>query len=421
MRRMVLVKKKRDEPQRVVTKRQLARWQQQRRLQRIIFGTGILVIVAVLGVMGVGWYLGWYQPLRETVIRVNDTEFNMDYYVKALEFHLQGQSGQMVQFLINSVAQSIQQNELIRQETLKLGITIDDETVDQELESRAFPVNQVTRDIVRTDLLINKLQDEYLEQQVPVFAEQKHIWAMFLENESQANEVRNRLEGGEDFAELAGELSLDNLTKTEQGDLGWRPKGVLTALMGTSIPDEYIFTAEAGALSPPLHDEAKRKSVGYWLIKVLEISRKTKEADIQAILLATKEQAEEVRARLEAGEDFAKLANELSQHDEWDVGWVNQGEMSSGVAEYVFNPEMETRAVSKPIRDDTVVTEGGYWLLKVVDVDDNRQIGEDDRDLLKARALNEWLTELLSDPENTVESYLDPKKIQWVISRFTKG
>ncbi len=419
-------KKRVEKPRREVTKRQLARWQKQRKIQRIILGAGILVIAAVLGVVGVGWYLSQYQPLHQTAIRVNDTEFDMNYYVKTLKFYTEGQSGQFVWFMADSVVEAIQQNELIKQEALKLGITVSDEAVKEEVKSRDLPVNQVSRDIVRAEMLIGKLQDEYFEQKVPVFAEQRQILAMFLESETEANEVSARLGKGEDFAALAGELSLDDFSKTEQGDLGWRPKGVLTELLGTSVVEEYVFGAEVGVVSEPVYDEAKTKWVGYWLLKVLERKEEPEETHVQAILLTSKEQAAEVKVRLEAGEDFSELAKEFSQdevskEDGGDLGWLSPGMMGSAIDEFVFSPEVEPGRLSEPIRDDMVATAGGYWLLKVVDIDDNRKIGDEDRDLLKAKALNEWLSALWDDPENGVESYLDDQKKQWAILQVVGG
>ncbi len=425
-RRPILTKKRKEGPRREVTKRQLARWQQQRKRQRIIFGVGILVIAAVLGVMGVGWYLSQYQPRHETAFRVNDTEYNMDYYVKALKFHSEGQPVQFIPFLADFVAEGVLQNELIRREALKMGITVSDEAVDQELESRGRAVNQVSRDIVRAEMLISKVQDEYIEQQVPVFAEQRHILAMFLESESQANEVRTNLENGGDFAELADELSLDDFSKTNQGDLGWRPDGILTDLLGSSIVGEHAFSLEVGAISQPLLDETKTKPVGYWLIKLLGRSQDLERANIQVMLLASEEQAKAVRGRVLAGQDFGKLAKELSLHDEskeekGELDWINPGMMSAAVDKFAFDPEVEMRTLSQPVRDDTVVTEGGYWLLKVVDIDDNREIGDEDRDLLKAKALNKWLSALWDDPENKVENYLDGQKKEWAISQVSRS
>ncbi|GAG44219.1 unnamed protein product, partial [marine sediment metagenome] len=221
------------------------------------------------------------------------------------------------------------------------------------------PLSKDYRDMVRAEMLISKLRDEYFEQKVPLFAEQRHIMAMFLESKSQATEIRARLESGESFTELAGEFSLDGFSKDEKGDLGWRPKEVLTLLLDSSIPEEYAFGYEAGGLSQPIYDEAKAKGVGYWLITVLERKEEAEEAHVQAILLGSEEEAQDIRARLEAGEDFAALAKELSRHEPskeigGDMGWLTRGTMSSAFDEFAFNSELEM--LSEPIRDEATWT-----------------------------------------------------------------
>ena len=55
--------------------------------------------------------------------------------------------------------------------------------------------------------------------------------------------------------------------------------------------------------------------------------------------------------------------------------------------------------------------------MEVLDIEDSRQISESDRDFLKGRALDEWVSSLWDDPENVVESYLDDEKIAWAIDR----
>ena len=123
-----MAKKKAEKPKRELTKRQLSRWQQQRRRQRIILGSAILIIVAVLSVVGVGvynrWYLTDYKPLRETVIEVNETKFDMDYYIKMLKYYAQGTSTQYIEFMANYVITLIERDELIKQEAAKLGIRL---------------------------------------------------------------------------------------------------------------------------------------------------------------------------------------------------------------------------------------------------------------------------------------------------------
>lgn len=422
-----MAKKKKEKPRREFTRRQLSHWQQQKRRQRIILGLGILVIVAVLGVIGAAWYINEYQPRHQTVITVNDTKFNMDYYLKMLELYGGGQSASYTYSLAEEVVRFIEQNELIRQAALELGISVSNDEVKERLKSNDPPLSNDYRDLVRAELLINKLRDEHFEQKVPMLAEQRHVMAMFLESESQATEVRARLESGEDFAELAGELSLEGFSKGSEGDLGWHPKDILTMQFGSPILGEYAFSSEVGVLSQPIYDETKTKNVGYWLIKVLERKEESEEAHIQAMLLGSEDEAWEVRGRLEAGENFAALAEELSQHDVskedgGDLGWLTSDIMSSAFgeffSEFAFDPEVELDMLSEPMRDDMAITTGGYWLIKVVAMENNRRIEDDDRDWLKARALSEWVDTLWDDPENKVDdSYLDDEKRAWAIQK----
>jgi len=422
-----LAKKKKEQPPREVTKRQLSHWQQQKKRQRIFLTAGICVIVAVIGVMVAGWYINQYQPLHQTVISVNDTKFDMNYYIKMLKYYGQNQPAEYMQFMADEVARAIEQTELIRQGAMKLDITISDEEVDKKLESLDPPLSKDYRDLARAEMLITKLRDEYFEQEVPLFAEQRQIMAMFLESKNQAAEIATKLDGGEDFAELAGEFSLDSFSKDNKGDFGWRAKGFLTLLSGSAIPEEYAFDCEVGVLSQPIYDEAKTKGVGYWLIKVVERKEEDEEAadevHVQAILLGSEEEAQGIKARLETGEDFTALAEEVSRHEPskengGDLGWLTQGTMSSAFDEVAFNSELEI--LSEPIPDETTWTKGGYWLVKVLDKDDNREIEGEDRDLMKNNLINEWVSSLQDDPENEVENYLDEDKKSWAIARATK-
>ena len=420
-----MTKKKAEKPQRIVTQRQLSRWQKQKRRQRIILGVGISIIVTVLGIMGVGWYIAQYQPLHQPAIRVNDTEFNMKYYVEMLKLLGGDQPASYLPYLADSAVKNIEQNELIKQGALKLGVSVSDDAVKAELKGSGLPNNDVPKDIVRTQLLISKLLDEYFDPQIPVYAEQRHIMAILLESEQQATEVRARLENGESFTELAEELSLEFFSKANQGDLGWLPRNILNEMLGTSIV-EYIFGSEVGVLSRPIYDEEISKGAGYWLVRVLDRNEEEEEAHVQVMLLSSEEEAQDVIGRLEADEDFATLAKEFSQLDGVEE---NEGEymlipgmMSPVVDEFAFDPELELDTISEPVRDETITTKGGYWLVKIVAEDKNRRMEDEDRDFLKAKALDEWVASLWDDPENEVDdSYLDNEKKAWAIEQAMRS
>lgn len=420
-----MAKKKVEKPQRIFTKRQLSRWQQQKKRQRIILGVGIFTIASVVAIMGVGWYLGQYQPLHQTAIRVNDTEFNMKYYIEMFKVDSWNRPASYLPYLADEVVKKIERNELMRQGALKLGISISDDEVKEELKSYNLPNEDIQRDLIRTKLVISKLLNEHFEPQVPVSAEQVHLMAMLLESEEQATEIRAKLEDGESFAELAEELSLDYFSKTNQGDFSWHPKVILNELLSTSIVED-IFSAEVGVLIQPMYDEEKSKEVGYWLVRVLDRNEEEEEAQIEVMLLGNEAEAQEVISRLEAGEDFATLAKEFSQLEgvEENEGEyeITTGMVSPALEEFVFNPETALETISEPIRDDTIATEGGYWLIKVIAKDEDRRIDKEDRDLLKSEALDEWVSSLWDDPENEVDdSYLDDEKKSWAIEQATKG
>lgn len=418
-----MAKKKARKPKREATKRELSLWQRQKKRQRLILILGISVVATVAGVLGGGWYTNEYQPLHQTVIRVNDTEFDMGYYVKTFEIASRNQPD-FVQYLADTAVRLIEENELIKQEAEDLGITVSNSEIDEALNSSALPLNRNYRDLVGTEILKGKLLDEHFDQQVPRFADQRQIMAMFLESESQVTEIKVRLKNGEDFGQLASELSLEALSQTNGGDLGWHTRGILTEQLATSIIDDFAFTSEAGVLSQPIYDEVRNKSVGYWVVKVLDRDDEFEEVQIQAMLLGSEQEAQKVIAKLKDGDDFTTLAEEFSQDqafkaDGGDLGWLTYGQVDIGYKDFALNSEAGT--LSEPIKDEGVATKGGYWLIKVVDKDDHREIETSDRDLLKSKALEEWVSSLWDNPANEVESYLDDEKKAWAIERVMKN
>lgn len=415
--------KKIIKPRREFTRQQLSRWQKEKRRQRIIFGIGAFVIVAVLAIVGSSWFILDFKPQHETVIRVNDTKFDMDYFIKMLKYFGQGQDVDFVYGQVDRAVEVIKRNEIMRQEAEALSFTVSNREADKRLKSKDPPLSRDYRDLARAEILAEKLKDEYFEEQVPTRAPQRYLMAVLLESESQAAEARAKLEAGESFADLAPEVTLEFYSQLQSGELGWHSKEVLAVLLNTPVPGDYAFSAEVGVLSQPIPDEDVIKRVGYWLIKVQDRVESAQIADIQVMLLGSEEEAVLIRERLEAGEDFSTLAKEFSraagaEEDEGTVMNVQAGTITPAFDRFVFDPEVEIGTLSEVIRDEDAITKGGFWLLKVMDSDDDRQIGESDRDVLKAKALEEWLNLKLEDPENEIDdSYLtDEKKEQAVFA-----
>lgn len=422
-----MAKKKTEKPARYVSKQQLSHWQKQRQRQRLINAIGLFIIVAVVAVVGVGWYVSEYQPRHKIAIRVNDTKFNMQYYVDMLRLHSGGLSPEYLNILPDMVTKDIIRGELIRQGAAKLGFTVSNDDVTSELKKNKLPTDHVHEDMMQTQLLVKKMLDEYFDPKVPTIAEQRHILAMFLESEFQAKAIRNRITLGENFTDLAKESSLHEEAKTNKGDFGWHPKGIFTDFIAIKIAAEYAFEAEVGTLSQPLWDNNINKKLGYWLIQVLKRNVDNEgDAHVQAILAGSLEEADQVRARLLKGEDFATLAREFSQlegvkENGGDLGPIKKGEKTAAFDQFAFNTDIPLKTLSPPIRDEESTTRGGYWLVKIVDKAGDRKITDEDRDLLKAKHFEDWVAELLLDPETKIDdSYLTSEKKAWAVLQMLR-
>ena len=95
---------------------------------------------------------------------------------------------------------------------------------------------------------------------VPTSTAQVHARHILVTNEEDAALAKERLEAGEDFAELAAEMSLDPGSKENGGDLGWFPEGVMTPTFELAA-----FALEPGQVSDPV-----QSPFGFHIIEVLE-------------------------------------------------------------------------------------------------------------------------------------------------------
>ncbi len=419
-------KKKVEKPQREFTRRQLSHLQKQKRRQRFVFIGGVTVIAAVVLIVLIGWLIGEVLPLHKTVLKVNGTEFDTSYYIDVLKIAGASQPDSNLQAMAGSVIQQVTQDELVRQAAEKLGITVSDEEVKKRLKDLGAPVSDGYVGFFRGQLLQTRLKDRYFGAQVLESDEQVHAMAMLVESESQALETRNRLQSGDNFTALAEEFAQNYYSKNvNKGDFGWHPEVILKNQLGSVVALDYAFDAEVGALSEPLYDEEIYKQLGYWLNRVNDIPEEGS-ASVSAVFLSSEEEAMEIKARLEAGEELRPIADEYSDYSpsrdkHGELGTIMPEEISELFDAYVFSLGVELGKWSEPIRDDAYWTKGGYWLVEVVDKDDDRKLSSEDRTTLIQQLFDDWLNRVWGDPENDVDnSYLTEELGQWAIDRALK-
>lgn len=114
------------------------------------------------------------------------------------------------------------------------------------------------REIVRSQALEEKFR-ETLGAEVPLEGEQSNARHILVESEEEANDVSARLAAGEDFADLAAELSIDTSSGINGGDLGFVSRGVFVPSV-----DEAVFELPMGEVSEPIESD-----FGWHVIEVL--------------------------------------------------------------------------------------------------------------------------------------------------------
>jgi hypothetical protein len=408
-----VAKKRTEEKPKEYTRRQLSHFNKQKRRQRIIFITGITVIAAIILIPIIGWFVSEFLPMRQTVLTVNDVKFNMAYYIDTMKIGRMNDSSKDTGTLSDEALQFITQGEIMRQGAAKLGITISDNETKNYLKMMNLPDTKGFRGYYGNQMLASELQNNYFGSKVPKEEAQVHALMMMLESDKQALDIRNRVANGDNFTALSEEFALNYYSKTvNKGDFGWHIRDVLRSQVGTEFPLDYAFSADVGALSPPISDNETYKQWGFWLIKVVDRPEEGK-VNVQALLLSDNVTATDVKARLEAGTaglgDMADKYTQysLSKEKQGDFGVINITDNSTYTAafnNYVFNPATATGKWSAPILETELWTRGGSWLVKVVEKEAIRAVSDEDRNYLISEAFNNWFTQLSSDPDLKVES-----------------
>ncbi len=296
-----------------------------RKGRRTAFIVAAVVVVLILAIVGVSLYLT-AAPFRRIIIKVDDITINMDYFL--MRTRLAGaESMVMLEQLTNE--------QLIKIEAPRYVAEVSPEDIDQELRRVARGESETISDsefkewyrqllneiglsdseykeIVATALLASRL-GEYLAERVPTVAEQIHFYAILLKTYEDAEEVRARWEAGEDFADLAREVSLDEQSKEKGGDLGWLPRGILAPGL-----DQRAFNLIIGDVSEPLAyaSDPASPEIFYYLLMV---SEKAEAREIDEVSLQV--------LKAKALDDW--LSEEIKLHEvEWNFNseiyaWIN--------------------------------------------------------------------------------------------------
>ena len=415
-------KHRKEKITRTPTKHQLSRWEREKRMSRIIGIVTGVIIAAVLGIIGYWYYSEQVAPYQQTVIKVNGKPYNMDYFIKALDFYSKGQSSDITKMYTDVVVQAIPQSQAIIEAAPSANITVSDDEMAKELEQMNLPKDDISNDMARTRIIARKYSEMQCLPNLPGPVEQVEVQAMLIETKSMAEDRRQKLLLGDNFSTMAGMLSLDPVTQGKKGYLGWVPKGYEDRVLGTlkdSALKNVVFNLDVNTISDPVYDPKMEKPNGYWVLEVLE-KDPTQGVHARGILFSSQEDAAAVRQRLLSGESWVELAKQYSQHASKDKGgdldWIVPGMDKTQVARILG--ALEKGQVSDVIRDDSSKTKGGYWIVQVLNKQ-QRPLDDTIKQTLTEECLSTWMQGLLK--QANVENLMDQKQKDFATNKVIKS
>jgi peptidyl-prolyl cis-trans isomerase SurA len=244
---------------------------------------------------------------------------------------------------------------------------------------------------LRDELLIERLRQRYVQSRVQI--SEAEIDQLLAVREIGGPEVRlaNIVVGlpegaSPDEVALAQKKARDIKTVIERGDLDFRAAAIRysdaqNALEGgdigwralDAIPPAFVGLIQQ--MQPGQISEPVRGPSGYQLIQLVETREQGRqtltEYNAQGIMIrvtptlpaeAARQKAEDLYSRIQAGEDFAKLAREnsddtLSRNDGGDMGWFQVNAWGTAVGTQLN--ALQDGQVSRPFQSDA-----GWHIIK---------------------------------------------------------
>ncbi|RSD25028.1 foldase [Mesobacillus subterraneus] len=256
----------------------------------------VMMILAVV-VLGLILTMTMAFSKKETAASINGEKITKDDL-----------NGKLTEMYGADVLDSLITNKVIEMEAEKQKVKVTGSEIDEELTrlqesyggeaafSAALEQNNVSIDRIREDIEIYLLAEKmikpdlsisdeeittYFEENKDSFGQKEQVQAshILVEDEETAKKVKEDLENGKDFAELAKEYSTDTSNAADGGELGYFGKGEMTEEF-----EKEAFALEINAISEPV-----KTDFGYHIIKVTD-----KKAAKEAALEEHKKEIEEL-------------------------------------------------------------------------------------------------------------------------------
>ena len=234
-------------------------------------------------------------------------------------------------------------------------------------------LNGYRKQLAKPYLTDAELEDALFREAYSHFSEDCEVSHILIKTEgddtltsyNKALEVIARLNAGEDFGKVADETSADQSVARNHGYLGW-----FTALQLVWPFEKAMYDLPLNQISTPI-----KSDYGYHVIKVHNRRPAWGQVNARHIMKVCSEsmtpdmqnkkyqEMVEIKKRLDAGEDFATLAKEVSDDKAsaqkgGDLGWFGIGRM---VREF----EVATYALNAGETSEIIKTRFGYHIINL--------------------------------------------------------
>jgi parvulin-like peptidyl-prolyl isomerase len=399
------------------TKKHLARQEVERRQRNAIMLATIVVLIIVVGLVGYGIINEFVLKPNQTVVKVADDKVSAKEFTAVARFNGQQivngyiQNIQFAQMLgyDSSYYETFQQQAeaslepdalgnqtvnfliddlLIRQEAERRNITVTEEEIDLELQKQfnffpdGTPTPEPTYPAIPTSTL-SDLQLQLVPPTATAFAAPEVTSTVVMTSTETAQTTPTTALTSTPTLEPTPELT-PTITLT--------PTPYTRELYETDYA-QVVENFESNEISEKtlrwiIESQLYREKVREAVLADLNLTHTQEQVWARHILVEDEETANQVIARLKAGEDFAALAAELSTdtgsgQKGGDLGWFGRGAMV---------PEFEEAAFSLEIGEisDPVLSSFGYHIIQVLGHED-RYLSQTEFSQLEDQSFQEWL------------------------------
>ncbi len=230
---------------------------------------------------------------QQIVARVNDKHITLAEFEREFERNRLISSTASYDAIAGDVINLLIERELIDQAARDLNVTITDEQVEQQFQEYRGMVaddvawqdwldqNQMTEDelrqSIRMDIITQFVVEQIVMPETNMQISEVSARHILVETVEEANTIIQRLDNGEDFAQLAAAFSKDVTTRDQGGDLGWFTlEDLLTPELSV-----VAFQLQINEIGGPV-----QTMLGYHIIQTLETNQRVATQEERSMLIA---------------------------------------------------------------------------------------------------------------------------------------